>query len=382
MAGVLSVSILSVLSQSNIMRHTSVKEYEKALNGGEPVWRNDSAQSLTRALNWYNYHSDNKESKKYALNYLKEVGASADLIQTIQNVPEYRFQNLGFVCRMKLRGAPLRDEQLKWIDDFFQTLKQYSRTEEKTEDEPQQKTVSIQERVQDKAKEFIAEFEAEIDTLMETKKFTGFDPYKWFVSNNIKGAHVPHFTKFFQQRITEFEELVKGKTPVLVEGYSNFTKQQAKEYLQFLRIVLSDCEKIAHNAKLTRAPRKKKAKPVDKVVASVQYKKEDNEYKVASIKPTDILGASQLWVFNTKTRKLCLYVAQDKDGLGIKGTTLQNYNEELSIQKTLRKPEDVLPLVLKQNKTALKKSFDAIKSAEQKLTGRLNTDTILLRAIK
>lgn len=106
------------------MRLTSVKDYEKALSGGEPSWKNGES-SITRALNWYNYHSDTKESKKFTLSYLKEIKADAEVIETIGKVSDAHFQNLGFVCRMKLRGAPMTERNEKWIENFIDTLKEF-----------------------------------------------------------------------------------------------------------------------------------------------------------------------------------------------------------------------------------------------------------------
>jgi hypothetical protein len=98
------------------MRHASVKDFEKALSGGEPSWKTGQT-SLSSALNWYNYHSDSKESKKFTLSYLREIGASKKDIELIEKNPEAEFQNLGFVCRMKLRGAPLteKNEQDRFV---------------------------------------------------------------------------------------------------------------------------------------------------------------------------------------------------------------------------------------------------------------------------
>ena len=94
------------------------------------------------------------------------------------------------------------------------------------------------------------------------------------------------------------------------------------------------------------------------------------------------MGCSSLWVFNTKTRKLGIYAAVDAGGLSVKGTTITNFNESTSIQKTIRKPNDVLPKVLSGGKIVLKKLLSEINATEQTLTGRINTDIILLRVIK
>lgn len=358
------------------MRLTSVKEYEKALSGGEPSWKNGES-SLTRALNWYNYHSDTKESKKFTLQYLKEIKAPKNDIEIIEKVSDDFFQNLGFVCRMKLRGAPLSTKNEKWIEEFLESLK----TKKASEVKDETKLVNIQERVADKSREYIGELEGKIDECLELKDFS-FDPYKWMQTTSIKGAHTKFFIEFYTKRLEEISDALTGKDPQLKEGYSNFTKSDLKKYVILLEKIIDDSKKMQHNAKLTRTPRKKKAKPADKVVSKLNYKKEDNGLKLASINPTDIVGCTQLWVFNTKTRKLGVYNAIDVGGLSVKGSTLVNFNEETSVHKTLRKPEVTLPEVIKGGKITLRKILPSINAVEQKMTGRINSDTILLRVIK
>jgi hypothetical protein len=53
-----------------------------------------------------------------------------------------------------------------------------------------------------------------------------------------------------------------------------------------------------------------------------------------------------------------------------------------SVQKTLRKPEAILPEILKGSKVFLRNVIDTIKAKESCLNGRLNRDTILLKVIK
>jgi hypothetical protein len=364
------------------MRHASVKDFEKALAGGEPSWKKGES-SLSAALNWYNYHSDPKESKKFTLSYLKEIGTPKTDIETIEKVSDVDFQNLGFVCRMKLRGAPLTEKNEQWISTFIEALKNKSPVKNEIVEAEPKVVVSIQERVLDKTREYMGEIEGAIDDCFIVRDFkTVFDPYDLMRSLDIKGAHTKHIVPVYQKKLEEIEEALKGKDAQLTEGYSFLSKKELKEYASLLKRVIDDCAKIAHTAKLTRAPRKKKVKSVDKVIERLQFKKEDNEYKTASINPVDIIGASQLWIFNTKTRKLGCYNATDAGGLNVKGTTLTNFNEETSVQKTIRKPEVVLPATVKAGKVALRKVLPDINAVEQALTGRINSDTILLRVIK
>ena len=312
------------------MRHASVKDFEKALSGGEPSWKNGES-SLSSALNWYNYHSDSKESKKFTLSYLKEIGTPKKEIESIEWISDADFKNLGFVCRMKLRGAPLTEKNEQWISTFIEELKNKSPVKKEVGETEPKVVVSIQERVLDKTRDYIGEIEGSIDDCFIVRDFkTVFDPYELMRSLDIKGAHTKHIVPVYQKKLEEIEEALKGKDDQLVEGYSFLSKKELKEYASLLKRIIDDCAKIAHPAKLTRAPRKKKAKSVDKIIE----------------------------------------------------TTLINFNEENSMQKTVRKPEIVLPATLKAGKVALRKVLTDINAVEQALTGRINSDIILLRVIK
>jgi hypothetical protein len=83
-----------------------------------------------------------------------------------------------------------------------------------------------------------------------------------------------------------------------------------------------------------------------------------------------------------KTRKLGVYHALDSQGFGVKGTSLTNFSEMKSVQKTLRKPEAILPDVVKGAKLFLRGAMDSINSKDAKLNGRLNKDTVLLKIIR
>ena len=364
------------------MRLKTVKDVEKALSGGEPVWLDGEGVSISQALNWYNYHSDTKESKKYVLQYLKSIKSSKSDIELFSKISDSNFSNLGFVCRIKMNGAPLTEKNEQWIKDSLNKLKNGYKPVVAEKTTTEKKVVSIQDRVADKAREYIAELEGKIDECIASKDFTSISAYNMMQSLGVKGAH----TKFIVAHFTKLNEELKlallGKDKQLIEGYSNFNKTQLKAFQKLIDSIITDAQKLNDNAKITRTPRKKKAKPVEKVISKLNYKKQDNEYKLASVNPADIIGASQLWVFNTKTRKLGCYVAMDSDGLNVKGSSVINFNETLSVHKTVRKPDVVLPQLLKAGKVSLRKVLPGINAVEQNLTGRINGDTILLRIIK
>ena len=174
----------------------------------------------------------------------------------------------------------------------------------------------------------------------------------------------------------------------LKEGYSHITKTEINKLMIALESIIDACNLIIESSKANRKPRKAKPKSADKLVAKLKFKKIDEKYNIVSVNPTDIIGANEVWVFNCKTRKLGKYIAavidplgtrREGSGLTVKGTTITRFNEEQSIQKTLRKPEEQLKEFKGAGKVKLRTFMEEIKTTDTKLNGRINPDTVLLR---
>ena len=136
---------------------------------------------------------------------------------------------------------------------------------------------------------------------------------------------------------------------------------------------------LAQEAKVNKKPRAKKAVPAEKIIGKLKFMKTNEPLKLVSINPVDIIGAGELWVYNTKSRKLGKYVAAEFNTLGVKGTSITGFDENKSICKTLRKPEEKLKEFKASGKIALRKFLDDINATDTKMTGRLNEEIILLK---
>lgn len=355
-------------------------QVEHLFIGEEPTWDKD-AIGVPRALSWYANQMSAKDSKKYTIDYLKEKKFDRKVLEKISSVDEDRFNNLGFVCRIIQRGADLDKED--WINKRIKELSesldapavvsQFAKKEE---------TVSIQDRIYDQCSIFIDEIENYVDQFIKTKKPVEFSAYDWMISKLVKAVHAKQIAEHFKPMRVELESTINKEDEQLVEGYSSFKKSELKRFYEFICSIIDDCGKIINNSKVSKKPRKKKTVPLEKKVSKVKYKKEAIEYQLVSINPVDIISAKQLWIFNVKTKKLGLYTSKDDSGLSVKGSTIEGFDEHLSIQKTLRKPLEVLTQLSKAKKVELRKLMGTINGKEFSLNGRLNDDTILIKAIK
>jgi len=170
-----------------------------------------------------------------------------------------------------------------------------------------------------------------------------------------------------------------SKDEQLREAYSHRSRKQIKNLIAFYQEISSACDMLAQEAKVNRAPRKAKAVSKDKLVAKLKFMKSNEPLKLVSVNPADIIGAGELWIYNTKSRKLGKYVAAEFNTLGVKGTTITGFDEFKSICKTLRKPEEKLKEFKAAGKIALRKFLDDINATDTKMNGRINEEIILLK---
>jgi hypothetical protein len=100
------------------------------------------------------------------------------------------------------------------------------------------------------------------------------------------------------------------------------------------------------------------------------------------VPPASIIGAQSVIVYNTKTRKIGVYVSKTSAGFGVRGTSITEFTEK-SFQKTLRKPLEQLKEFKEQNtqKRAID-WFTKIKTTSVLLNGRLSEDIVILKAYK
>jgi len=255
--------------------------------------------------------------------------------------------------------------------------------ETKEEEKPASNRPNIQEILKDKAKDAAGELEGVFDDFYNTGKAS--DKTVDIVARfNVMPQHIPLIVEIWKKKQTEFETLNDTDDKELKEAYGNLGKIQLRNILKFIEGVLGDLNSYISIKKASKAPRRKKAVPVEKIVAKLKYLKEfkdpANKLELISIHPTKLHGASEAWVYDSSKRKLHHYIADEySKSFTVKGNTLLGFDANKSEIKTLRKPGEQIKEVM-GSKPAARKFFDAIKSVAAKPNGRFNENMIILKA--
>jgi hypothetical protein len=388
------------------LKKASIAIREKSKRDYSPNWEGCESWSADRfhkhfrnAMDYHRLESDIKTYKPFVVKWMIEIGCSKEDIAAVKRVKDSRISTtMGAITHCLLRGmtaqrddfnngrdtaAWLRGEIVKVIaegkDDVDPSVAEF----EKESAKKNTYVPTIQERVRDAALAMTEEIEKAYEQFQLDAE--NFDPKSFKVLNLLKSqqakaAHARIIKDFYAGDLAELEELASGSADEqLKEGYKHRSRKQIKNFIVFLTEIRNACDMLMQEAKVNKKPRKTKTVSKDKIVAKLKFMKTHEPLKLVSINPADIIGSKELWVYNSKTRKLGKYVAAEFNELSVKGTAITGFDELKSVCKTLRKPEEKLKEFKSAGKIALRKFLEEINATDTKMTGRINEETLLLK---
>ncbi len=364
--------------ESNIGRETidwsevKPEEYEK---------------KVLETLRHYGYFYEKKSYVSWAQEWIKSYRPND--LKAFKASEDWRTSpTLASLMKMELMGAELDQAAKDFINDNIDEIisrGQYNldnAVEEDEDDKPEVKRKNPSELLKEKTLAVMGEIEGFIDEHLDDTLDKKFSLYTHLKTIDAAAQSARDIVKFYKEMEAELIELTVDKTEELVEGYSHLPVKEQKSLLKLVSTFISDGEKYVLSKKANRKPRIKKATPATKQVAKVIYQKECADFKISSTSPAYIVGATEVYLFNTKTRVMKYIVTDNSNGFTVSGTTVKNYDTELSFKKKLRKPEEMIDAINKSTKLRALKALKALKTKDSPTDGRINADTIILKVNK
>jgi len=373
------------------------KDHSPVWDGHESWTEAEFLKRFHMATEYYRLEFSGKDLKPAVVKWMTDTGCTKTDIAAFKKTKDGRCNvTMGAIASCLLRGMPsIRADFNKgrdtaaWLRNEIVTVIEAGKNDIEEVEAKEAKPVVNQPSIQDRLRETAFKMTEEIEDAIEgfqTDPET-FDPKAFKMLNLLKGkevkaAHARVIKTLYSRDLAELEELASGKADEqLREGYAHRSKKQIKNLIAFYQEIMSACDMLSQEAKANRKPKARKTQPKEKIVAKMKYMKSNEPLKLVSVNPTDIIGSKELWIFNTKTRKLGKYIANEYMELGVKGTTITGFNEHTSIQKTIRKPEEKLKEFKAAGKVQLRKFLEDINATDTKMNGRINEDTILLKVV-
>ena len=270
------------------------------------------------------------------------------------------------------RAVPIVDGSM--VDPSIK-IREEQQKEEKKKEKPKN-VISIQDRLQGKVEEMISAVEGKVDDFIDSGYKMKYEAYNHLLDLGCKAAHARKIRPMYLECYNELVDVYNKDDEYYVEAWSHLKPKYHKLMMDLYGTILDDIDRIIKNSTAQRKPRKKKTLTATRLISKLKYQKEYPDLRLVSINPEKIIGAKELWVYNTKSNRLGVYHAENEvRGFSIKGSTMQYFDKTESIEKKAGKPKDTLAVL---KKGTLKKTLKNLKTSERPLTGRIGKDTILL----
>ena len=363
--------------------------------------------SFWKAKHFVHYEIESKDWGDVVKNYIK-TNYDKKIVANINRLPDWKVSNSShwaatavlLAKNPEIVPADYSNGIVKWVSELNEEGAAIAKQEAAAaKTEKHTYTPTIQERIEEQSQEACEAIEEWLDGFIVDKKTfdpKGFDFTAHFSNMKVSQAHARKIKNYYEREYNEAKLIQSLPTPgeinriqnehdrdmalQLREGYSHLKKAEAKMYLDALEHLMGACDLVIDASKAVRKTRVKKTPSKEKIIAKLQYKDKDDRLQIASVNPVDLIGSTEIWVYNTKTRKLGRYIAEDTATvMTIKGNTVIGFDELKSVQKTLRKPEETLKAFKTAGKVKLRTFLADIATTDTKLSGRFNSDTIILK---
>ena len=357
--------------------------------GQEPNWKvqptDNRISAFSHAFSWYNYFYGKKDARDMIVAYLEAHDRKAD-VRTLKRIPDSSIRlTTGWLCRMSLVGLELTDtEQIK-LDNLLREILE-SKQDEEAAETPAEDTVpriTIQDRLRDKVLECAGEMDGLFDDFVTSgaKLNADYKPVVLMRSMNIAPQMVNDIRQIWTRKLAEFEAAVEGKDADLVQGYSFMSKVQLRNCVKFCELVISDCGAYVQIKKVERKPRKAKVVPPEKKAAKFKHIVDFAELKLKGLPAASLVDKTEAWLYDTKKRKLIHVVADEYAKVfTVKSNSIIGYSTVESLQKTVRKPADVLKALGAAGKPAARKIYKDLTTTETPFNGRGTENLIILKS--
>jgi len=339
----------------------------------------------------FHFNVDRKEVSATMKSYIKSKMTKDDQ-RDIFACPEYKFYTFShyaataFWSLNKLESEDLFVYYEEKLYDYLLNLIELGREirKEQKEEVKIENVISLSpmERLQNKISDTIMQDLLDLEDQWMNGEKTTIDIYKLFQTHSLSGSATLPVRKVIEGWLLDYEDAYYKRDDDAVEGYSHLKKTELNHRIKSCQEILLDLDKIQSAAKANRKVRKPKIKSADKQVGRVQYKKEDQNFKLVSINPILLIGSHRLYAFNCKTRTFIEYCTQSANGFEISGSTIKNFDKVNSRKIKLRKPDVILSSIGKLKRPSqIDDMLKTLKTKSSIPNGRINKDTILLKVM-
>lgn len=333
----------------------------------------DYKMSMIHALQYYNVNAENKKKVEWCNLLAKKNNID------LSSVPDsYLNGTKGALSRLILVDQPVENsDKEKLIQEFKALSEQFANKQKKKATVEAVSTKPVEDKNVEDSRLILAELEGMIDEIILADGNIDVQYEAAFKKvANKKATQIA--VKFLERRLAQFVEARDSDDPYIKEGW-NINRRKLNRVIKMLESAIESAATATAVVKKVLKTRVKKEKPAAVIVKNIKYLKESAEYNIKSLKPEAILEASEVVLFNTKSRRISILRALQGSKLNVRGTSIIDNDPAKSITFGLRKPEIQLKEFVNQTKRNIEVAVKSIKTViKEDASGRLNQDTLII----
>lgn len=297
---------------------------------------------LVKLLNWYNENVKPDTLKSCLLAYAKSNNYN------LNHLDESMCKTYGIVAKLKIRGFMLNQKVKRELDEFCKLHNKEPEKNKVVSHETKKETVTKPKTLENK---YIDSIEYGIDAII-----TENDDYQLLypTSKTDISKCVEHVKRTKSLMTLDFKD----------GGYDKKTFKRLTKFIDDLLVVLSETKKTTK----TKSISKNKSSIVKNVKCNIKRQ----PYTSKIILPIDIIGKRKMYCYDEVKKKLILFVSIG-EGFTFTGTTLKNFDETKSGEKTLSKIEK-----LSDTMSELNRLFKEQNRKETVPSGRFNDNMTII----
>lgn len=364
------------------MRKLKVPLSEVKYLGDEPIWSKDQPNepNIVYAYNWYRAALEPKVARLILQDYMRYVGFPESDVTAIEYVEDWKFEvtNLPALARMVQRGMGATPRQKERLEVEIPLLVDYGRARYVAAQESAKRVkVKITPVApKDPAGDAMAMIESALDT------GSAVDATGILKMHQPRPADLKSDTERMTRLVEEVRHALDQTDEQCMEAYRSYSKKQLRDLLARYAGVLQAINLYCSANIKPPTVRKVRPKSPEKLVAKLRYLDKFDELGLVSIDPKEIVGATEVLLYNVARRYVYRYVAPLGSKLSVRRSMIDGYDPEQSFRKKIKPSSDVLKRLTSGGIKSVAKTFDSIKTKPSEVNGVVNAQTLILRAGK
>lgn len=347
---------------------------DKHSRGSEPEWHAINPDNVNHvklyhdAMTWTRYEFDHYALKEQTAEYCKLNNLDWE---RYCRAPDWQFCTVGRIAAIMNFGGTVPMESMLW----FQT---------QLDNKIAPASIQTASKLQDESINYAELTSRQKNTLLYVDLYSRVDQLRTKYAADTEQL-VQQLTRLVDRhnpKINTIKILYRHYKELFDNAVKNMHDPHCAEIVEPLMCVVNFFANRSGNASAVLHS-KKLDKKVMMRASKMTIRNFDPNLGLVSVDPGFIVGSKMALTFNTKTRKLSVYIAEDQKTLDIKGQYIINFDQNCSFAKTIRKPKDALTSVnMSSQKRVMVVFNEHTNGKNHELTGKMGKDTILVKTFK